>query len=119
MRNRVLIFGAIGLIAGVVLDEYWPVIVAAVARYDKLRKESGQDSLVENLASFLQATVGPRGKDGVPQSPKELYAAIGETILDDLMRYAKLKSLALYDRRPGLESNVRGKIEPASDFRKS
>jgi hypothetical protein len=88
-----LIFGAAGLIAGILLDEYWPLIVDAVKRYDTLRKESGQDSLIENMASFLHASIGPRGTDRNPQNPKELYVAIGETILDDLMRYAKLKSL--------------------------
>lgn len=93
MKNRALIFGAVGLIAGILLDEYWPLIVSGVERYDQLRKESGQDSLVENLASFLHTTIGPRGKEEVPQSPKDLYAAIGESILDDLRRYAKIKSL--------------------------
>jgi hypothetical protein len=93
VKNRTLLFGALGLIAGILLDEYWPYLVSALSRYDKLRKEAGQDSLVENMASFLHANIGPRGGEGAPQSPKELYATIGETILDDLIRYAKLKSL--------------------------
>lgn len=93
MKNRALIFGAAGLIAGILLDEYWPLIVAGVTRYDKLRKESGQDSLIENAAAFLQTTIGPRGKERNPQSVRDLYLAIGETILEDLTRYAKLKSM--------------------------
>jgi hypothetical protein len=93
MKNRALIFAAAGLLAGLLLDEYWPTIVEAARRYDKLREMSGQDSLIQNLVLFLSSSLGNK-RDGSPASTAgELYDVFRERMLDDLLRYAKLKSL--------------------------
>jgi hypothetical protein len=93
MKNRALIFASAGLLAGLLLDEYWTTIVEAVRRYDKLREMSGQDSLVQNAVQFLSSSLGNK-RDGAPASNAgELYDVFRERMLDDLLRYAKLKSL--------------------------
>jgi hypothetical protein len=93
MKNRVFIFAAAGLLAGLLLDEYWTTIVEAARRYDKLREMSGQDSLMQNFVLFLSSSLGHK-RDGSPASTtSELYDVFRERMLDDLLRYAKLKSL--------------------------
>jgi hypothetical protein len=93
MKNRALVFAAGGLLAGLLLDEYWPTIVQAVRRYDNLREMSGQDSLMQNLVLFLSSSLGKKA-DGTPAgTAAELYEVFRERMLDDLLRYAKLKSL--------------------------
>jgi hypothetical protein len=93
MKNRGLIFAAAGLLAGLLLDEYWTTIVEAARRYDKLREMSGQDSLLQNLVLFLSSSLKKK-PDGMPASTAgELYDVFREHMLDDLLRYAKLKSL--------------------------
>jgi hypothetical protein len=93
MKNRALIFAAAGVVAGLLLDEYWTTIIEALRRYEKLREGAGQDSLTQNFVQFLSSSLG-RKSDGSPASTAaELYDVFRERMLDDLLRYAKLKSL--------------------------
>ncbi len=93
MKNRPLIFGALGLAAALLLEEYWPAILHALQRYDKAREMSGQDSLTQNLLQFVSMALGNKADGTAASTAGELYDVFRERILDDLMRYAKLKSM--------------------------
>jgi hypothetical protein len=93
VKNRALLFAALGFAAGILLDEYWPALLQAIERYDAMRKGAGQDSLIQNLADFFYSALRDKRSDGVPKGPDELLASIKNTVLDDLIRYAKLKYL--------------------------
>lgn len=93
MKNRALLFGALGLVAGILLDEYWPTLLVALQRYDRSRMLSGQDSLVQNLTSFFYSALREKSDTVESPSSEDLFKTMRESILEGLARYARLKAM--------------------------
>ena len=88
MYNRGLLIGALAFAAAMAAERLFSSMAGDLARYDRMRKMSGEGSLVKELLGTIGGFVGERTRE-----QKDAAAGIVGMLTNDVVRYAKLRGM--------------------------
>ena len=86
--DRGLMFGAVGFATAFAAERLFAGLKDDIARYDRLREMSGQPSLAKELLSAFVGLIAGRAASG-----ETGVGRLVDGIIDDVVRYARLKSM--------------------------
>lgn len=80
--NKGLVVAGIAFVAALAAERLFAGLASDIARYDRMRKMSGEDSIFKELLGMLGGALGKNGPGGIIAG-----------LTDDLVRYAKIRSM--------------------------